>query len=82
MSDPNFTEQAEEFGVDAAIDTTADNLINSIIDGVAAHIPGAEGFEQMLNTEVDQVINNDINNEVNKGVGGMIQDAENLFDRE
>lgn len=52
MSDPNFPEQAGEFGVDAAIDTTADNLINPILDGVASHIPGAEGFEQMLNTEL------------------------------
>ncbi|MEH2059566.1 MAG: hypothetical protein V7K97_26115 [Nostoc sp.] len=82
MSDPNFPEQAGEFGVDAAIDTTADNLINPIFDGVASHVPGAEGFEQMLNTEVDQVINNEINTEVNKGFGGMIQDSENLFNRE
>jgi len=82
MSDPDFAQQAGEFGVDAAIDTTADNLINPILDGVASHVPGAEGFEQMLNTEVDQVINNEINTEVNKGFGGMIQDSENLFNRE
>ncbi len=82
MSDPNFAQQAGEFGVDAAIDTTADNMINPIVDGIASHIPGAEGFEQMLNTEVDQIVNNDINAEVNKGVGGMIQDGEHLFNRE
>ncbi len=82
MSDPNFAEQAGEFGVDATIDTTADNFINPILDNVADHIPGAEGFEQILNTEVDQVINNEINTEVNKGADGIIQDAENLFNRE
>lgn len=82
MPDPNFAQQAGEFGMDAAIDTTADNVVNSVVDGVASHIPGAEGFDQMLNTEVDQVVNNDINAEINKGVGGMVQDAEGFFNRQ
>jgi RecJ-like exonuclease len=82
MSDPNLAQQAGEFGTDAVIDTTVDNLVNPLMDGVLSHLPGGEGIEQMLNTEVDQVINNEINTEVNKGVGGMIQDAENLFNRE
>jgi len=35
--------------------------------------------DQMLKTEVDQVANNAINNEVNKGVAGMMHDAEGFL---
>jgi hypothetical protein len=35
--------------------------------------------DQMLRTEADQVVNNAINSEINKGVGGMLSDAEGLF---
>jgi len=66
MSDPNPLQQAGDFAADAAIDTAADNLINQGIDAIAAHIPGGNLVEQMLKTEVDQVVNNEINQEVNK----------------
>lgn len=82
MSDPNFMQQVGNFGADAEVDTLADNLINQGVDAIASHIPGGEGFEQQLRTEVDQVVNNAINNELNKGVDGMIQDAEGLFNQQ
>ena len=79
MTDPNLTQQAGDFAVDAAVDTEADNLINQGVDTIASHIPGGAMFEQQLRTEVDQVVNNAINNEINKGVGGVEQDIEGLF---
>lgn len=82
MSDPNFAEQAGGFMADAEVDTVADNLINQGVDAIASHIPGGEGFEQQLRTEVDQVVNNAINNELNKGVEGVMQDAEGLFHKD
>jgi basic membrane lipoprotein Med (substrate-binding protein (PBP1-ABC) superfamily) len=82
MSDPNFAQQAGNFMADAEVDTVADNLINQGVDAIASHIPGGEGFEQQLRTEVDQVVNNAINNELNKGVDGAMQDVEGLFHRE
>lgn len=79
MSDPNFAQQAGDFAVDAEADTVADNLINQGVEMIASKIPGGEGFEQQLQTEVDQVVNNAINNEINKGVGGIEEDIEGLF---
>ena len=77
--DPNFFQQAGDFAVDAAVDTTADNFINQGVDMVAQHLPGGQMVDQMLKTETDQVVNNAINAEVNKGVGGMLGDVEGLF---
>ena len=82
MSDPNFAQQAGNFAADAEVDTLADNLINQGVDAIASHIPGGEGFEQQLRTEVDQVVNNAINNEVNKGVDGVTHDIEGFFHKE
>ena len=79
VSDPNLLNQAGHFAEDAAVDTSVDGFVNQAIGAVAAHIPGGAGVQQMLTTEVDQVINNDINAELNKGVGGMLQDVEGLF---
>ncbi len=79
MTEPNFAQQAGDFAADAAVDTEADALINQGVDTIAAHVPGGEMFEQQLRTEVDQVVNNAINNELNKGVGGVEQDVEGLF---
>lgn len=81
MSDPNFLSQLGNFSEDAAVDTTVDGFVNQAIDAVASHIPGGQALEQLLNTEVDQDVNNTINNELNKGIGGMMQDAEGLFGR-
>lgn len=81
MTDPNFMQQAGDFGMDAAVDTTVDGFLNQGIDTIASNLPGGQGFEQMLNTEADQVVNNDINNELNKGVEGMLQDLGGLFNR-
>ena len=77
--DPNIFQQAGDFAVDAAVDTPVDNLVNPGIDMVAQHIPGGQMVDQMLKTETDQVVNNAINSEINKGVGGMLSDAEGLF---
>jgi hypothetical protein len=79
MTDPNFAQQAGDFAADAAIDTTVDGALNQGIDAIASRFPGGQGVEQMLNTEVDQVVNNDINAELNKGVDGMLKDAEGLL---
>ena len=66
MSDPNFIQQAENFGIDAEVDATADRLANEAIEAVASHIPGEQAFNQALTTEADQVINNEINSEISK----------------
>ncbi len=82
MSTPNennFLQGVGNFATDAAIDTTADNFINQGVDGVASHLPGGQMVDSMLKTEVDQVANNAINSEVNKGVDGILHDAEGLF---
>ena len=81
MSDPNFLQQAGGFAADAAIDTTADGLLNNVLDTVEQHvpIPGGQTVDKMLNTEVDQVVNNDINAEVNKGPAGIMGDIEGLM---
>ena len=81
MSQPNFGQQAGDFAVDAAIDTTADGFINQVVGSVEQHvpIPGGEFVDKAIITEVDQVANNAINTEVNKGVGGILGDVEGLF---
>lgn len=81
MTDPNLAQQAGDFAIDATVDTEADKLINQGVDAIASHIPGGEMFEQQLRTEVDQVVNNAINNELNKGVEGIKQDVEGLFNQ-
>lgn len=77
MSDPNFAQQAGNF----AVDTTADGFINSGLNTIEQHvpIPGGQMVDQMIQTEVDQVVNNEINTEANKGVGGILGDVEGLF---
>ncbi len=82
MSTPNqnnILQGIGNFASDAVIDTTADNFINQGVDAVASHLPGGQMVDQMLKTEIDQVANNAINNEVNKGVGGMMRDAEGFL---
>lgn len=82
MSTPNqnnFLQGVGNFASDAVIDTTADNFINQGVDAVAVHLPGGQMVDQMLKTEIDQVANNAINNEVNKGVAGMMHDAEGFL---
>ncbi len=79
---PNFSQQAGDFAVDAAIDTAADNMVKPMIDMVASHLPGGQAIEAMLTTEADQVLNNEINTEVNKGFGGIINDVEGTFRRD
>lgn len=81
MTDPNFMQQAGDFSMDAAIDTSVDGFLNQNLDAIASNFPGGQGMEQMLNTEVDQAVNNDVNNELNKGVEGMLQDLGGLFNR-
>ena len=79
MSDSNLLGQLGNFTEDAAVDTTVDGFVNQAVDAVASRIPGGAAVEQMLTTEVDLTVNNDINAELNKGVGGMLQDAEGIF---
>jgi hypothetical protein len=87
MNDPNqqqnpgFAQKAGDFAVDAAVDTTADSLLNNVLGTVEQHvpIPGGETVDKMITTETDQVVNNEINAEVNKGVGGILGDVEGLF---
>ena len=81
MSEPNFAQKAGGFAADAAVDTTADGVINNLLNAAEQHvpIPGGEMVDKMIQTEVDQVANNAINNEINKGVGGMLGDVESLF---
>ena len=78
-SDPNLMQQAGSFISDAAVDTAVDGFVNRGMDAVISRVPGTQGFEPMLNTEVDQVVNNEINAELNKGVDGIINDVEGLF---
>ena len=77
--EPNLLGQVGNFTQDAAVDTTVDGFVNQAIGAAAAFIPGGAAVQQMLTTEVDQVINNDVNAELNKGVGGMLQDVEGIF---
>ena len=82
MSTPhenNFLQGVGNFATDAAVDTAADGFINQGVDVVASHLPGGQMVDQMLKTEVDQVANNAINAEANKGVDGMMRDAEGFF---
>ncbi len=82
MSTPNennILQGVGNFATDAAIDTTADGFINQGVDALASRFPGGQMVDQMLKTEVDQVANNAINNEVNKGVDGMMRDAEGFL---
>ena len=82
MSTPhenNILQGVGNFATDAAIDTTADNFINQEVNVVATRLPGGQVVDQMLKTEIDQVANNAINNEVNKGVDGMMRDAEGFL---
>jgi hypothetical protein len=60
----NDLEKIGAFGQDAAIDTAADGAINSVIDGVAGHVPGGGAFDAMLKTGVDLAANNEINSQV------------------
>lgn len=78
---PNFAQQAGDFAVDAAADTTVDGFLNQALGAVEQHvpIPGGEMVDKMINTEVDQVVNNEVNTELNKGVGGIMSDVEGLF---
>jgi len=81
QQDPNFAQKAGDFAVDAAADTTVDGLLNQVLGSVEQHvpIPGGEMVDKMINTEADQVVNNEVNAEVNKGVGGILGDVEGLF---
>lgn len=78
-SDPNLLQQVGGFLSDATVDTTVDGFVNQALDRVVSMVPGGQNFESVLNTGVDQSLNNEINTELNKGVGGMIQDIEGLF---
>ncbi len=66
---------ASNFASAAVIDTTADKFINQEVDAAAPHLPGGQMVDQMLKTAIDQAANN----EVNKGVDGMMRDAEGLL---
>jgi hypothetical protein len=66
MGDQNMAEKVGGFAVDAGVDTFADNEINSVVDGIASHVPGGAGMEAMLNTGVDLAANNAINGEISK----------------
>lgn len=78
-SNPNPLQQMGGFLSDATVDTTVDGFVNQALDRVVSMVPGGQSFEAVLNTGVDQTLNNDINAELNKGIGGMIQDVEGLF---
>ena len=58
-----------------------DGFLNRVLDTVEQHvpIPGGQLVDKMINTEADQVVNNEVNTEVNKGVGGILGDVEGLF---
>jgi hypothetical protein len=79
MSDSNFAQQAGDFTLDAATDTTADRVVNRAIDAVGSPISGGNIFEQMVETEVERVLNNDINTKLNKGTDAMLSDAARFF---
>ena len=67
----NFMQKAGTFAQDAAIDTAADGAINSVIDGVASHVPGGGMVDGMLKTGVDLAANNAINAEIGRIEGGF-----------
>jgi hypothetical protein len=70
MGDDNLLDKVGGFAADAGVDTFADNEINSVVDGIASHVPGGAGMETVLNTGVDLQANNFINAELGK-VEGM-----------
>jgi hypothetical protein len=78
-SDPNMLQQMGGFLSDATVDTTLDGFVNQALDRVVSMVPGGQNFESVLNTGVDQNINNQVNAELNKGVSGIVQDIEGLF---
>ncbi len=70
MADENLAQQVGGFAADAGVDTFADNGINGVIDGVAAHIPGGAAIDGFLKTGIDLAANNAINAELGK-FGGI-----------
>jgi hypothetical protein len=68
---PNVAEKVGGFAADATIDTGADGFINTAIDDVASHIPGASNFEAEAKTGIDLEANNAINGELGK-LEGML----------
>ncbi len=70
MGDENMLEKVGGFAADAGVDTFADNEINSVVDGIASHVPGGSGMEAVINTGVDLAANNAINGELGK-IEGM-----------
>jgi len=61
---PNVAQEVGGFAVDATADTAVDGAINSVIDDVAAHIPGGGAMETVLKTGVDLQANNALNTEI------------------
>ncbi len=69
MSDPNFIEQASALAANAGIDTS------SVIDSVAAHVPGGEVVAGVLKTGLDMATNkadNSEESEESEGAGGLL----------
>lgn len=81
MTTPNAPQQAGGFAAHAAVDTAADGAVNSVLQDVehSVTIPGGPVADQMIQTEVDQVVNNLIDKEVGKGVSGVMGDVEGMF---
>ena len=73
---PNLAEKVGSFAVDASVDTAADGAINSMIDGVASHLPGGQMIDSVLKTGVDLAANNAINAEIGKVEGAFGQKPE------
>jgi hypothetical protein len=66
MSDPNLIEQASALAANAGIDTS------SLIDAVAAHVPGGEAVAGVLKTGVDLATNKASDSEEGEGAGGIM----------
>jgi hypothetical protein len=64
MADENLAEKIGGFAADASVDTFADQGINTVIDDVAAHIPGGAALDGVIKTGVDLTANNAINAEL------------------
>jgi len=76
MSEHNKAEQVTELGIDAAIDTAANQIANKLIHSVVSHLPGGQSIEALIETEADLILDNAINQEVSKRVEGV----EEVFD--
>ncbi len=73
MADQNNNQQNNTNA--SGIDKNVDNEVNKGIDSASNRVPEGQKIDQAVKPKADQAVNN----ELNKGAGGMKNDAENLM---